>query len=276
MDRHELHGLSKFEKETWLNLLAADDQWKDEATDLRRLKKKSLSDTTEEEDDLILIEDDDDEEADDAMDVDADIPADEADDQQVIDTLDEQMMDDLAETRQTGTWVKKGERKESDIPDEPSSAASSSGAKETGSSSRTWAPRARSHTPSRTVLKKAGRFHEQSRSPSADRRKVTFSDIPETKFFETSPKKRAASRAQEVMRDAAEAHKADFEFKRRPEFMTCLACSQGEVLFFFVEHADTAPVSIAIMKRAISVHLQRDVSELDHPRRRHSGTFGRA
>ena len=139
MDRHELHGLSKFEKETWLNLLAADDQWKDEATDLRRLKKKSLSDTTEEEDDLILIEDDDDEEADDAMDVDADIPADEADDQQVMDTLDEQMMDDLAEARKKGTWVKKGEKKESDIPDEPSTAASSSGAvkKETGASSRT-------------------------------------------------------------------------------------------------------------------------------------------
>ena len=123
--------------ETWLNLLSIDDQWKDAETDIRRLKKKSLSETTDEEDDLFVIDDDD--EADDAMDVDADIPADEADDQQVMDTLDEQMMDDLAEARKKGTWVKKGEKKESDIPDEPSTAASSSGAvkKETGASSRT-------------------------------------------------------------------------------------------------------------------------------------------
>ena len=42
---------------------------------LRRLKKRTLSETTE----------------DDAMDVDAGVPADDADDQQVIDTLDDQI-----------------------------------------------------------------------------------------------------------------------------------------------------------------------------------------
>lgn len=93
------------------------------------------------------------------MDVDTDIPADDDDEQQVMDTLDETMMDDLAEARKKGTWVKKGERKESDIPDEPSAASSSSKEvkKETGTSARTWAwaSRARSRTPTPTVLKKA-------------------------------------------------------------------------------------------------------------------------
>ena len=51
-----------------LNFLSLDDDWKDEATNTRRLQKRSLSETTEEEgDDLIDVDDDDD------MEVDADI-----------------------------------------------------------------------------------------------------------------------------------------------------------------------------------------------------------
>ena len=95
LDRHQLHGMSKIHTETWLNFLSLDDDWKDEATNMRRLKKRSLSETTEEEgDDLIDVNDDDD------MEVDADIPADDDDDVQVICTLDEAMVDDLAEARQ--------------------------------------------------------------------------------------------------------------------------------------------------------------------------------
>ena len=52
------------------------------------------------------------------MDVDADIPADEDDDDdvQVISTLDAAMVDDLAEARQKGTWVKKGAVKKEKSP----------------------------------------------------------------------------------------------------------------------------------------------------------------
>ena len=154
LDRHQLHGMSKIHTETWLNFLSLDDDWKDEATNMRRLKKRSLSETTEEEgDDLIDVDDDDD------MEVDADIPADDDDDVQVISTLDEAMVDDLAEARQKGTWVKKGavKKEESDMPDDPSAGASSSSAvkKEEVSSTRVWSSRARSRTPTRTVLKKA-------------------------------------------------------------------------------------------------------------------------
>ena len=90
------------------------------------------------------------------MEVDADIPADDDDDVQVISNLDEAMVDDLAEARQKGTWVKKGtvKKEESDMPDDPSAAASSSSAvkKEEKQSTRVWPSRARSRTPSRTVL----------------------------------------------------------------------------------------------------------------------------
>ena len=95
--------MSKIHTETWLNFLSLDDDWKDEATNMRRLKKRSLSKTTEEEgDDLIDVDDDDD------MEVDADIPADDDDEVQVMSNLDAAMVDDLAEACQKGTWVKKG------------------------------------------------------------------------------------------------------------------------------------------------------------------------
>ena len=126
-----------------------------------------------------IIDSDDDEADDNAVEVDADIPADDADDQQVIDTLDEQMMDDLAEARQKRVWVRNVRR-------------SPTVKKEAGS--RAWASRACSRVPSRTVLEKADR-REPSRSPSAGRRRVSFSsDVPETKFFEPTAKKRATSR----------------------------------------------------------------------------------
>ena len=155
-----LHGMSKIHTETWLNFLSLDDDWKDEATNMRRLKKRSLSETTEEEgDDLIDVDDDDD------MEVDADIPADDDDDVQVISTLDEAMVDDLAEACQKRTWVKKGtvKKEESDMPDDPSAAASSSSAvkKEEVSSTRVWSSRARSRTPTRTVLKKGVTIHRE-------------------------------------------------------------------------------------------------------------------
>ena len=44
--------MSKIHTETWLNFLSLDDNWKDEATNMRRLKKRSLSETTEEEGDM--------------------------------------------------------------------------------------------------------------------------------------------------------------------------------------------------------------------------------
>ena len=182
LESHQLHGQTKLFAETWLNFLSVDDEWKDSETNLRRLKKRSLSETTEEEgEDLINPDDEDDE-----MDVDADIPAEDDDDIQVINALDETMMDDLAEARQKGTWVKKGtvKKEESDIPDQSSAAASSSSAvkKETEQSTRTWSSRARSRTPCRAVLKKADRAPGTTRSPSEGRR-VSFSDIPETKYF---------------------------------------------------------------------------------------------
>ena len=203
LDRHQLHGMSKLHTETWLNFLSLDDDWKDEATNMRRLKKRSLSERTEEEgDDLIDVDDDDD------MEVDADIPADDDDDVQVISTLDEAMVDDLAEARQKGTWVKKGtvKKEESDMPDDPSAAASSSIAvkkEEEVPSTRVWSSRARSRTPSRTVLKKADHAPGMARTPSGGRR-VSFSDIPETKFIEAQPK-RATSQAREVISDARKA-----------------------------------------------------------------------
>ena len=113
LDRRQLHGHTKLLAKTWLNFLVVDDEWKDSETNLRWLKKRSLSETTEEEgEDLINLEEEDDE-----MDVDADIPADDDDEVQVMDTLDETMMDDLAEARQKGTWVKKGtvKKEEPDI-----------------------------------------------------------------------------------------------------------------------------------------------------------------
>ena len=187
-----------------------------------------MSETTGEEgEDLINLDDEDDE-----MDVDADILAEDDDDIQVINALDETMMDDLAEARQKGTWVKKGavKKEESDIPDKSSAAASSSSAvkQETEQSARTWSSRARSRTPSRTVLKKADRAPGTTRSPSEGRR-VSFSDIPE--YFDPQPKKRATSRAREVIRDAKQAHKSTTKYFHRPEKMTCLICSQADVLF---------------------------------------------
>ena len=231
LDRHQLHGVSKLHTETWLNFLSLDDEWKDEATNMRRLKKRSLSETTEEEgEDLIDVDDDDD------MDVDADIPAeDDDDDVQVINALDETMLDDLAEARQKGTWVKKGtvRKEESDMPDDPSAAASSSSAvkKEEVQSTRVWSSRARSRTPTRTVLKKADHAPGTARTPSEGRR-VSFSDTPETKYIAASSKKRATSRAREVISDAKRAQKSDTKYVHRPEKMTCLVCSNSEVLFF--------------------------------------------
>ena len=226
LDRHQLHGMSKLHPETWLNFLSLDDDWKDEATNMRRLKKRSLSETTEEEgDDLIDVDDDDD------MEVDADIPADDDDDVQVISTLDEAMVDDLAEARQKGTWVKKGtvKKEESD----PSAAASSSTAvkKEEVPSTRVWSSRAQSRTPSRTVLKKADHAPGMVRTPSGGCR-VSFSDIPETEFIEAQSKKRATSRAREVISDARKAQSTPTKYFHRPEKMTCLTCSSADVLFF--------------------------------------------
>ena len=178
LDRHQIHGMSKLHTETWLNFLSLDDEWKDAETNMRRLKKRSLSETTEEEgDDLIDVDDDDDD-----MEVDADIPAEDDDDVQVISTLDETMLDDLAEARQKGTWVKKGTVKKegSDMPDDPSAAASSSSAVKKEEVARVWSSRARSRTPSRTVLKKADHAPGTTRTPSEGRR-VSFSDTPETK-----------------------------------------------------------------------------------------------
>ena len=197
---------------------------------MRRLKKRSLSETTEEEgDDLIDLDDDDD------MEVDADIPADDDDEVQVISNLDAAMVDDLAEACQKGTWVKKGtvKKEESDMPDDPSAAASSSAAvkKEEKQSTRVWSSRARSRTPSRTVLKKADNAPGAARTPSEGRR-VSFSDIPETKYIEATSKKRATSRAREVISDARKAQKAPTKFHHRPDEMTCLTCANAEVLFF--------------------------------------------
>ena len=244
--------MSKLHTETWLNFLSLDDEWKDAETNMRRLKKRSLSETTEEEgDDLIDVDDDDDD-----MEVDADIPAEDDDDVQVISTLDETMLDDLAEARQKGTWVKKGtaKKEESDMPDDPSAPASSSSAvkKEEVQSTRVWSSRARSRTPSRTVLKKADHAPGTARTPSEGRR-VSFSDTPETKYFEAQPKKRATSRAREVISDAKKAQKSPTKYFHRPETMTCLKVlkpryfsSAGHVV---MEHASTA-----IMRSTIIVH----------------------
>ena len=176
LDRHQLHGMSKLHTETRLNFLSLDDEWKDAETNMRRLKKRSLSETTEEEgDDLIDVDYDDDD-----MEVDADIPAedDDDDDVQVISTLDETMLDDLAEARQKGTSVKKGtvKKEKSDMPDDPSAAASSSSAvkKEEVQSTRVWSSRARSRTPSCTVLKKADHAPGMARTPSEGRRVSVF------------------------------------------------------------------------------------------------------
>ena len=227
LDRHQLHGTSKIHAETWLNFLSLDDDWKDQATNMRRLKKRSLSETTEEEsgDDLIDVDDDDD------MEVDADIPADDEDDDvQVVSTFDAAMVDDLAEARQKGTWVKKGtvKKEESDMPDDSSAAASASTAvkKEEKSGTRVWSSRARSRTPTRTVLKKAGRAPGMTRAPSG--LWVSFSDIPETQYS----KKRATSRAKEVISDARKAQSTPTKYFHRPEKMTRLVCSSADVLFF--------------------------------------------
>ena len=111
------------------------------------------------------------------MEVDADIPADDDDEVQVISYLDAAMVDDLAEACQKGTWVKKGtvKKEESDMPDDPSAAASSSAAvkKEEKQSTRVWSSRARARTPSRTVLKKADNAPGAARTPSEGRR-VSF------------------------------------------------------------------------------------------------------
>ena len=90
-----------------LDYLSTNTEWRDQETSFACLKKKSLSETTEED---IDEQDIDDEEAD----VDADIPADD-DDQQVMDTLYDHMLDDLAEAWSKVVWLKKGEKK-SDIP----------------------------------------------------------------------------------------------------------------------------------------------------------------
>ena len=229
LDRHQLHGTSKLQAETWLNFLSLDDEWKDTETNMRRLKKRSLSETTEEEgDDLIDVDDDDD------MEVDADIPAEDDDDVQVVNALDETMLDDLAEARQKGNWVKKGtaKKEESDMPDDPSAVASSSSAvKKEVQSTRVWSSRARSRTPSRTVLKKADHAPGTARAPSEGRR-VSFSDTPETKYFVPQSKKRATSRAREVVSDAVKAQKTPTEHHHRPEKMTCLTCVNADVLFF--------------------------------------------
>ena len=138
-------------------------------------------------------------------------------------------MDDLVEARQKGTWVKKGA-----VPDKSSAAASSSSAvkQETEQSTRTWSSRARSRTSSRAVLKKADRAPGTTRLPS-ERRRVSFSDIiPETKYFDPQPKKRATSRAREVISDAKKAQKSTTKYFHRPEKMPCLICAQADVLFF--------------------------------------------
>ena len=98
-------------------------------------------------------------------------------------------------------------------------------------STRTWSSRARSRTPSRAVLKKADRAPGTTRSPSEGRR-VSFSDIPETKYFDLQPKKRATSRAREVISDAKKAQKSTTKYFHRPEKMTCLICAQADALFF--------------------------------------------
>ena len=122
---------------------------------------------------------------------------------------------------------------ESDTPDDPSAAASSPAAvkKEEKQSTRVGSSRARSRTPSRTVLKKADRAPGATRTPSEGRR-VSFSDIPETKYIEATSKKRATSRAREVISDARKAQKAPTKFHRRADEMTCLTCANAEVLFF--------------------------------------------
>lgn len=105
LESRRLRGMSKIAAETQLNSLSVNDEWRDQETDIRRLK---IAAETTEEDLADLYVGDDDEADDNAIDVDADIPADDQDDQQVIDTLDDQMMDDLAEARKKGVWVKKG------------------------------------------------------------------------------------------------------------------------------------------------------------------------
>ena len=79
--------------------------------------------------------------------------------------------------------------------------SSSAVKQETEQSTRTWSSRARSRTPSRTVLKKADHAPGTARTPSEGRR-VSFSDTPETKYFDPQPEKRATSRAREVISDA--------------------------------------------------------------------------
>ena len=199
LDTHQLHGVSKIAvaAETWLNYLSVNDEWRDRETDLRRLKKKTLSETTEEElEDLYVIDDDDDEADDNAMEVDADIPADDADDQQVIDTLDEQMMDDLAEARdKKGVWVKKGEKKP-DIPG--SSSAPSTG--EAPSSSE--AVRKEAHQNALSLRKQTVAWNPAVHLQQAD------SVCPFPPTF-----RRQGFSNREVMKDAADAQKTKKEKK---------------------------------------------------------------
>ena len=73
---------------------------------------------------------------------------------------------------------------------------------------------------------------------------MSFFNTPETRYYEPSSKKRATSRAREVMRDAAQ--KAQMQFKRRPDIMTCLVCQQEDVLFFCRECAFKRRISTIV------------------------------
>ena len=82
-----------------------------------------------------------------------------------------------------------------------------------------------------SLRSKADHAPGAARTPSEGRR-VSFSDIPETKYIEATSKKRATSRAREVISDARKAQKAPTKFHHRPDEMTCLTCANAEVLFF--------------------------------------------
>ena len=50
--------------------------------------------------------------------------------------------------------------------------------------------------------------------------------------YEPTAKKRATSRAREVLKDAADAQKAPTVYLRRPDTMFCVKCEREEVLFY--------------------------------------------
>ena len=96
-----------------------------------------------------------------------------------------------------------------------------------------------------------------TRTPSG--RRVSFSDMPETKYIEPRPKKRATSRAREVISDARKAQSTPTKYFHRPEKMTCFTCSAADVLFFCraCSHGTCLDCSATIAHAIVFISVQQ-------------------